>query len=230
MFNRCNTHNNQTPPTMKPVKPAKEIVLVTPDSNLNESELKYALELQKKAPHIVKAHAAVGKAMSSLRGKWLDLVEACRETVDGVTPNGRELSLLLRSLGESRSRVSEIVKVSTVDQATFDRYKAGLIGFKAVLRIARGNIETPPAAPGDAEPEAEAEGTESKPTKPSKHAFATLPEALSTGFADLLSEHTELLADNGPEEPNYGLVYQVGTKTFRLVLSVSDTAVKPLAR
>lgn len=224
--------------------------IVAPDTGLTEIELKFAQELAVKAPHIVKAHAAMHKASNALRGKWLTLVEACRKPIiqttllDGkehkvnMTPNGRELTLLLRSLGEAKSRVSEIIKVASADEPTFALYREGILGFRAVLKVVRD--AGLPAPDGTTEMDAdntEEEYEEAHPlgTGPkSKNALATFPPEMLEALSDVLTTFGFDLPVGLPDEPDFGMRFELTagefgirkTRSFKLTLEMTEEDAK----
>jgi len=133
------------------MKPAKEIALVN-EVGLTAEQMTQAVELQKKFPSIVKAHEEKQKIERKMGEKWFTLCDELR----GSGLNGRELSLLLQSLGYIKQRITEIRKVIEVDAETWDKYKARLIGFRAIVKQERLKIADAEAGEGEGEGEGEA--------------------------------------------------------------------------
>jgi len=138
------------------------------ETGLNEAQRTQASILHKKYPHIVKIHTELRQGEQKLKNKWFSFCEALRSPEVGVQMNSREMSLFLRSLGESYSRASEIIRVVSVDDDTWNKYKTNVIGFKATLRIARKGLdqgEVPAGGEGDEGETAASAQTEPAVTK-----------------------------------------------------------------
>lgn len=138
------------PSASQPATP--EIVNLVPDT-LTESEKTFGLELQAKYPEVVAAAQAVASEEQTMARKYFQLADALRKT--GL--NGREMTLLMASLGYRKQRITEIKKAISVADDVWEKYKGNVIGFKAVLAIARAPVPAPvpasPPVPGEGEGE-----------------------------------------------------------------------------
>lgn len=176
---------------------------------LSESEKKFGLELQAKFPDVVAAAAAVAAEEQTMARKYFNLADALRKT--GL--NGRELTLLMASLGYRKQRITEIKKAISVADDVWQKWKDNVIGFRAVLAIARA----PDAAPA-ATPEAEAGATPPEsPPEGRKTNILVIPADIQTAFADVLVD----CPDAGhllPVSPGY---YQM---TYEVYLPSADEA------
>jgi len=150
------------------------VELVTPDTGLTKEQLIQAAELAGKYPQLEIAYRQVKQQEQTLRGKWFHFADTLRD----AKLNSREMTLLLLSFGERKQRASEIIKVISVDDKVWAKYKAAVIGFKAVLAIAR----TPELAEGEAVAEEETKADDEK----SKPVYRTLPDATRTAIHEAL--------------------------------------------
>lgn len=156
--------------------------LVTADTGLSQEQLKLGMEYQAKFPNIVAAYKKVREQENNLKGKWLHLCQLLRKPATGTMLNAKEMSILLRSLGENRARTSEIIRVVSVDDKVWKQYEENLIGFKAVLRLARDES-------ADESPSADSPETPQSNDKPEarKTSIHVVPDVVKRGVADLLS-------------------------------------------
>lgn len=205
-------------------KKKKDWQLVMQDTGLTESEARFALELQKKRPELVASYRAVKEAEGELKGKWIGLCEHLRKPQeDGTMMNAREMSLLLRGLGEPRSRVSEIVRVVTVADPVWLEYKAGIIGFKAALAKAR-EADTPPAAEAtttEAKPDTDSGADDEPQVETPALPHLPLPGALLKWFGDVLDQEGAQLM---PGKVPYVMRYTKGKRSILLTLEVDESA------
>lgn len=198
------------------MKKTTELELVGPDTGLTKEQMLQANELHAKFPAIVAAYKKVKEQENNLRGKWFALCERLREPGEGVTLNSKEMGLILRGLGEPKSRVSEIIKVVSVDDKVWAQYKANVVGFRAVLQLAR-------AKPEDIETD---ETTEEKPKD--KPVIKSFPKPVADAIALLLNEHVNSFEPTG--KGYYELVF--GTqkddhgRKFTIAIEVDDIAKK----
>lgn len=151
---------------------SKKLVLVSEDTGLTPAQLTEAHELHAKFPAIVLAHKKVKEQEQNLRGKWLSLCEKLREPGNGVVLDAKQMTLILRGLGENKSRASEIVRVVSVDDDVWAKYKANVIGFRAVLAIARGKATEVEVVDSDGTDDEAAGGDSSKKDKPLVRVFS----------------------------------------------------------
>lgn len=202
------------------MKKTTELELVGPDTGLTKEQMMQANELHAKFPAIVAAYKRVKEQENNLRGKWFTLCERLREPGDGVTLNSREMGLILRGLGEPKSRVSEIIKVVSVDDKVWAQYKANVVGFRAVLQLAR-------AKPEEVETDGDTDETpEEKPKD--KPVIKSFPKPVADAIALLLNEHVNSFEPTG--KGYYELVF--GTqkddhgRKFTIAIEVDDIAKK----
>lgn len=200
------------------MKKTNELELVGPDTGLTKEQLIQANELHTKFPAIVAAYKKVKEQENNLRGKWFSLCEKLREPGEGVTLNSREMGLILRALGEPKSRVSEIIKVVSVDDKVWAQYKANVVGFRAVLQLARNpEPETPDAPEGTAEPETPAKD---------KPVFRTLPAKMAEEVRAIADAYKAELVPTGKGFYALSLLFQHGDHGRKVVvrIEVDDVA------
>lgn len=212
---------------MSTLKKAVKLELVGPDTGLTPEQLLQANELHQKFPAIVIAHKKVKEQEKNLLGKWFALCEQLREPGTGVTLNAREMTLILRGLGEPKSRVSEIIRVVSVDDKVWADYKAQVIGFRAVLAIARGKVD---AGAGEGEGESDGEGGgegEGKAEK-DKPVVKTIPPTYANIIANALADDPKQFEPTG--RGYYELVYTCdyagNRRKFTVTIEVEDVAKK----
>jgi len=206
------------------MKKTNELELVGPDTGLTKEQLLQASELHTKFPAIVAAYKKVKEQENNLRGKWFSLCEKLREPGEGVTLNAREMGLILRGLGEPKSRVSEIIKVVSVDDKVWAQYKANVVGFRAVLQLARAK---PEELPDSGAAEGEGDGGD-EPAPKDKPVIKAFPKAVADAVALLLNAHVNSFEPTG--RGYYELVF--GTqkddhgRKFTIAIEVDDIAKK----
>jgi len=190
--------------------PSPVINNLLPDT-LTESEKQYGLELQAKFPEVVAAAADFANLEQTAARKYFTLADSLRRT--GL--NGRELGILLASLGYRKQRVTEIKKAISVSDDVWNKYKANVIGFKAVLAIARAPAETPPAETPPAEtPPAETPPAETPPAGGRITKVFPVPADIMETIADILSVavdagHFTPLVSGGYYQMEYGVYLPV---------------------
>jgi len=200
------------------MKKTTELELVGPDTGLTKEQLMQANELHTKFPAIVAAYKKVKEQENNLRGKWFALCERLREPGDGVTLNSREMNLILRGLGEPKSRVSEIIKVVSVDDKVWAQYKANVVGFRAVLKLAR----TPDAMEAET-PEGEAAEGDKQKDKP---VIKSIPQEIARVLADMLAGSVSAFEPTGKGyyEMVYATTHKDHGRKFTLTIEVDDVA------
>jgi len=188
------------------------------NTGLSTEQLTQAKELHTKFPAIVTAYKRVKEQENNLRGKWFTLCERLRNPAEGVTLNSREMNLILRGLGENKSRVSEIIKVVSVDDKVWSDYKANVIGFRAVLQLARTKEE--PEAPEGTEETAPEQGKKDKPI------VKTVPPTYANTLANALADDPKQFEPTG--RGYYELVYVAAFgnhgRKFTVTIEVDDIA------
>lgn len=186
-------------------KPTARILQLVTDTGLTEDQARLALELSRKRPNVVKAYADVRKSENSLKGKWFNLCESLRETgSDGQILNGSEMKLLLRALGENRQRISEIIRVVTVAPDVWEAYKSRLVGFRAVLKLARGPAEINGTGANSDTHEQPETTAKKEADAPDHRAF---PSDIAGEIMDFLALHGETLLDT--EGRKFHLIYEI---------------------
>lgn len=203
------------------MKKSNELELVNPDTGLTKEQMIQAAELHAKFPAIVKAYEKVKEQENNLRGKWFSLCERLREPGEGVTLNSREMTLILRGLGEPKSRVSEIIKVVSVDDKVWAQYKANVVGFRAVLKLARCKDE---ATEGETTETPETEGAADKPKD--KPVIKTLPKVLQDMLVQYLGANAALMEPTGKGfyEFTYATSINSHGRKFTVAIEVDDIA------
>ena len=215
----------------------KTLALVN-EQGLTQSELAAAVAIGQAAPAIVAAFADYRRAEGEFASRFWTLAETLRLPVAKVGPtgslpalrlNGREVSLLLLSLGEIKQRVTEWKKVVEMDDDTYQ--KCRLAGFSKVetLGVARGSL----AIEGEGE-DAEAvpvkkPDTETK--KPTKAKFHKLSKELAQLFHAIIQGDTD---SPGVKATNDNVPFELeGTladgRVYALRLFVDSKPVKPVA-
>lgn len=154
----------------------KPLELEVINNGLDAEQLVISNDLQTQYPNIVEAYKKVKHQESLLKGKWLHLCEQLRQPATGKTLSAKEMTILLRGLGENKSRVSEIVRVVSVDDEIWRQYKEKLIGFRAVLQLSREK-DNPVPENKDSEESSDSEDKSSESSSLSP-VYRTLPDAM----------------------------------------------------
>jgi len=147
----------RNPQPIQNMKKVTTLQLVN-DHGLSEQQLKFAAELSAKFPVIAEEAKRVLTAEAEIKDKYFTLCDEVRKS--GL--NSRELTLLLQSTGFHKVRISEIKKVISVDDETWEKYRRKEFGFKATLKLARGGdaaveeAQTPPVSETQGSQETEA--------------------------------------------------------------------------
>lgn len=206
------------------------------DDSLTEPERKYGLELQAKFPDVVRAASAVADQEQAMARKYFNLADSLRRT--GL--NGREMSLLMASLGYRKQRITEIKKAISVSDDVWEKYKANVIGFRAVLAIARAPAPETPAQSEDSSSDGAADGpTQEKKSGGRKTEVKSISPSVMSMLSDVLAQAVE--ADSLPhlESGYYQMSYDItispkdenGVATVRrLLLSIETGIVSPAAK
>lgn len=195
----------------------KTQIEVVNENGLSEDQTKLAMDLQQRCPGIVAAVKEVSQFEAGLRDRYFALCTAIRETQLEVTQgatrtlNRREVTLLLRSLGYTKTRVSEINRVVEVSDEVWEQFKKKELGFRAVLSIARGKPEEAAEADQvtDATPEGGAPGVAPVPPKPKPK----LPVAVQDAIAHAIVEKAAKVKVT-PDDNSYEFTVAAHSKTF----------------
>jgi len=139
---------------------SKTLVLVD-EFGLNSAQQAAAKNLSEKFPEVVRLGKEVVAGEQSYVEKYLGLCVALRDS--GL--NGKPMSLLLRSVGFRKQRVTEIKKVISVSPELWSKFVNKVIGFKGVLQIARdgeGGVDNEGGQDGEGLTAAEKAGQQKK--------------------------------------------------------------------
>jgi len=174
------------------------VAVVVNDYGLTASEAEQALRIQKSAPDQVAAITDFRESFNRTSGYFWKMVEKLREPVavrghEGkVLPpmrmNGREIGLLLQSMGFNKVRISEVNRVVEMADDVFDKARKLQLGKDDALAVARGTK----AIVGEGE-DAEVVAVEREPVEGS--ATATTPEYHKAHAAFREAFHALLVAE-----------------------------------
>lgn len=167
-----------------------QIILAQSETGLDDAQFAIACELHQKFPQIALRQKEVNEAEKKLTGKYFRLCEAIREPGEGQKLNGKEINLLLLSMGYPKSRASEMRKVIEVSDEVWEKYKQNVIGFRAVLAIARSGDSDSPSGDVSASEATEDGGQSQIPEVVSAEAESKVkgfPSDLKTALADALA-------------------------------------------
>lgn len=202
------TQDKPQVPTAEPVKEAKLLPIPSAfqsaDPSLKPEQLQFAVELGAKFPGIVEQAEALKleytKATEALGRVGQKYYGTCNE-LRKAKLNRRESTLLLKGLGFSKSRVSEMLKVSEVSDELWAKFANQQIGFKATLALSNG-AETPTDGDGgDAEGDGEGE------KKKVKAKERRLPKEFQPSIIAALEDWGDSLKATGQKDP-YVLRYE----------------------
>jgi len=135
MWSRMKTNN----PTVNPAE-TPEVAAVIPPAfeahapGMKPMALQLAIQLGQKHPAIVQAVVEFRDAYGRAGEKYFGMASSLRE----AKLQKKESTALLLGLGLSKSRVSEIIRVSSVSDAIWNQYSAKSIGFKAAMQLEAG--------------------------------------------------------------------------------------------
>jgi len=179
-----------------------------------------AIELGAKFPEIVNqaealkletVHAA--EALGRMGQKYYGTCNALRN----AKLNRRESTLLLKGLGFSKSRVSEMLKVSEVSDELWAKFSGQQIGFKATLSLA----DSASTDGGTSEGEGEGEGDGKKPAKKKER---RLPKEFQPDLIKCLEDFGDSLKATGQKDP-YVMRWESSDKrTYVLTIQPIDAA------
>jgi len=130
-------------PTVNPAE-TPEVAAVIPPAfeahapGMKPMTLQLAIQLGQKHPDIVKAVLEFREAYGRAGEKYFGMASSLRAS---RLPK-KESTALLLGLGLSKSRVSEIIRVSAVSDAIWNQYSAKSIGFKAAMQLEAGKEES----------------------------------------------------------------------------------------
>lgn len=123
------------------------------DKNLKPMALAMAIQIGEKHPEIVKAAVEFKDAYGRAGEKFFGMASTLR----AAKLVGKEATLLMLALGFSKSRASEMLRLSSVSDAIWNQYSAKQVGFRAALQLDRPKV--PPVEPtGETKGESEESG------------------------------------------------------------------------
>jgi len=201
----------KSPPA--PVTPPPALIVpeafTAHDKSLSPEQLRFSIELGTKFPAIVQeaqalktSAAEVDASLARMGQKYYGFCSELRK----AKMNRRESTLLLKGLGFAKTRVSEILKVSEVDDALWAKFANNQIGFKATLALGRGD--------GEAE---EGEGEDgAKPEAGKKKKEKRLPKEFQPGIVAQLEDWGDSLKETSQKEP-YVMRYENKDKRVYVV-------------
>jgi len=122
---------------MKNVLPLEVVSEQKNEFGLSAVQMVQALEIQKKFPQIVTAIHEAKNLEKRIGEQYFTACDELRKS--GI--NGRECSLLLQSLGYRKQRITEIKKLVASPDDIWEKYRTGVLGFNAAVKIARDGKE-----------------------------------------------------------------------------------------
>jgi len=201
--------------TLKPSNPSQPLPLALPsafnqaDKALTEQQLQFAAVLAQKFPGIVtesellkSAAAETDAALQRMGQKYYAFCAQLR----AAKMNRRESTLLMKALGFHKQRITEILRVSEVDDAIWSKYANGEIGFKSTLQLGRGTVED----------EEEDDGGEPAADSKKKKKEKRLPKEFQPGIIKCLEDWGDSLKATGQKEP-YVMRYEDADKRTYVV-------------
>lgn len=200
-------------PTVNPVV-TPEVAAVIPPAfeahapGMKPMTLQLAIQLGQKHPEIVNAvhefKVAYGRAGELYFGMAASLRNAKLAK--------KESTALLLGLGLSKSRVSEIIRVSSVSDAIWNQYSAKTIGFKAAMQLEAGK-------PSSAGGTTEGGGQPSNPTTGGKVKIYDVPEKLRPALVEVAKAFPRPLKNGKTTE--YVFRYQADPKAVAFYFAIS---------
>jgi len=206
----------QTPvsPPSQPSLLARPSAFLQHDKSLTDQQLQFAAVLAQKFPGIVtesellkSAAAETDAALHRMGQKYYAFCSQLR----AAKMNRRESTLLMKALGFHKQRITEILRVSEVDDAIWSKYADGAIGFKSALQLGRGTTESE---------DDESEEDEAAPSKKKKE--KRLPKEFQPSIIACLEDWGDSLKATGQKEP-YVMRYENAEKrTFVVTIQPID--------
>lgn len=180
-------------------KPSAPVVVVN-HNGLTPQEAEAALRIQKSAPAQVEAIREFQTTFAKAKGYFWSMVDKLRQPVSVLGPdgkplpavrlNGREITLLLRSEGMVKTRVSEVKAICELDDDNYALALRGQISKEDALKVARGSAvlsltdgEEPQVEVKTVKREGAAAGTSSNDPK-----YHRASKAFISGVADLMND------------------------------------------
>jgi len=142
------------------------------DPKMSQAQLALAVLVARKNPQIVAEGLAFREAYNRAGERYFGMCNALRS----AKLVKKEGTALLLGLGFSKSRASEVIRLSSVSDAIWAKYSAGSVGFKAALELDAPQEES--SAGGT-----EAEGDAKKPAKAAVK-IHDLPKEVHVAFTE----------------------------------------------
>lgn len=120
-----------------PTLPLQVVSDAKNEFGLSAVQMVQALEIQKKFPQIVSAITEAKTLEKRIGEQYFTACDELRKS--GL--NGRECSLLLQSLGYRKQRITEIKRLVASPDDVWEKYRTGVLGFNAAVKIARDGKE-----------------------------------------------------------------------------------------
>jgi len=111
---------------------------------MSEFALQIAVKLGADHPAIVQAAVEFSEAYGRAGEKFFNMASALR----AAKLQKKESTLLMLGLGFSKSRASEMLRLSSVSDEIWAQYSTKAVGFRAALALDKPKAEVPPVEPG----------------------------------------------------------------------------------
>jgi len=205
-----------------PAAPAQIAVLPkeyeSHDPSLKPATLSLAVIVGQKNPAIVEAAVAFRQVFAEAGTKYLNLATALRTA---KLPK-KEGTALLRALGLTKGRASELLSLSAVSDEVWAKYTANTIGFRAALQLENGPSKENPAEVPPGEHPAESGGEDSgeegpQPTK--KLVFHELPQSVKDAINDAVAIWANPVKNKKPTD--YAFVLVSGKTAFTVNITAA---------
>lgn len=180
---------------------------------LKPADAKRAALLQIKFPEVVQAVDDIARQETLLGDKYFELCSRLRAakvevnaepSAKGEEPKTTkrnlsrdEVTVLLRSLGYAKSRVSEINRVIEVTDEIWAQYANRSLTYRSTLAIARGKEEAKTAEPAAGEETTTEPARPEKVVKPSPHMGEVVEEMLVEVLKSKEVAHLKATTDEG---------------------------------
>jgi hypothetical protein len=194
------------------IAPAKTLVLVN-NLGLSESEMAASVALAKAVPNVVKSYQEFKDAQGAFVSRFWRFVHELRQPVslmaaDGKTPlppvklNGREITLLVRGLGEPAPRASEFKVMAEMSEDLYQRAVALSLPRVDALKVARGTLEIQEGEDGESQLVPSAKAKKVNPVTPTKAEYHKAPAEFRNEMQALIAKYSELksFGDDVPYE------------------------------
>jgi len=190
--------------------PAKPLVL-TNELGLSELEMAASVAIAKAAPKVVETYKTFKAAQDQFVSRFWQFAHELRQPValpslDGkgfLAPmklNGREITLLVRGLGEPASRASEFKAIAEMDEELYQKAVAMSLGRWDALKVARGTLEITEGEGGELELAPTAKTKKKEPATATAAEYHKAPAPFREAVHALLESHLNVKA-HGDDVP-----------------------------